>query len=288
MEDEKKDQEQREEQVQSDKPEEVDADQVFSEAIGEAPEVDGKDQGTPEEKPAVKPEEEKEEAPPKDEDQETLKKRLADTQKWGHELSGEVAALKKKIEEIESAKRETERAKADEIPENVKSFYEDFPGFSDAVQYEARKLLRNTLGDVDLKQIQDSLQRSEGQRQFERLVVHGVYDDSGKYVDGHADAYRVMASPEFRSWADEREKVSPGFLDVAEPLKAIEVISQFKEHMAEAGARRRDEDLKSDAARVKEFASGGVPQGNRAGGDRKTNDDEDPEKIFGRAAGVIK
>jgi len=289
-EEEKKDQEQREEQIQSEQTEEVDADLVFAEAIGEAPEVDGKDQGTPEEKPAVKPEEKpaegKDEAPPRDEDPETLKKRLADTQKWGHELAGEVAALKKKIEEIEATSKAAEKAKADEIPENVKSFYEDFPGFSDAVQYEAQKLLRNTLGDVDVKSLHESFRQQEGQRAFERQVVGGFYDSSGQFVEGHPDAYRVMASPEFKSWAEERDKASPGFLNVSDPFKAIGIISQFKELAAASGARRRDEDLKSEAARVKEFASGGVPQGNKGATGKTKADDDDPESIFNKAAGI--
>jgi len=289
-EEEKKDQEQREEQIQSEQTEEVDADLVFAEAIGEAPEVDGKDQGTPEEKPAVAPEEKpaegKDEAPPRDEDPETLKKRLADTQKWGHELAGEVAALKKKIEEIEATSKAAEKAKADEIPENVKSFYEDFPGFSDAVQYEAQKLLRNTLGDVDVKSLHESFRQQEGQRAFERQVVGGFYDSSGQFVEGHPDAYRVMASPEFKSWAEERDKASPGFLNVSDPFKAIGIISQFKELAAASGARRRDEDLKSEAARVKEFASGGVPQGNKGATGKTKADDDDPESIFNKAAGI--
>lgn len=290
MEDEGKDQEQREEQVQSEKPEEVDADQIFSEAIGEAPEVDGKDQGTPEEKPAVAPEEKpaegKDEAPPRDEDPETLKKRLADTQKWGHELATQLSDLQKKIDTIEARDKEAAKAKADEIPENVKSFYDDFPGFADAVQYEAQKLIRNTLGDVDLKALHDSVRQQEGQRSFERAVVNGLYDDSGKYVEGHVDAYRVMASPEFKSWAEERDKASPGFLNVSDPSKAIQIISQFKEHSAKQAAAKHDAALAAKASQVKEFASGGVPQGNKGATGKTKADDDDPESIFNKAAGI--
>lgn len=289
-EEDKKDQEQSEEKTQSEQTEEVDADHVFAEAIGEAPEVDGKDQGTPEEKPAVAPEEKpaegKDEAPPREEDPETLKKRLADTQKWGHELSGEVAALKKKIEEIEATSKAAEKAKADEIPENVKSFYDDFPGFADAVQYEAQKLLRNTLGDVDVKSLHESFRQQEGQRAFERQVVGGFYDSSGQFVEGHPDAYRVMASPEFKSWADEREKAMPGFLGESDPSKAIQIISQFKEHSAKQAAAKHDAALAAKASQVKEFASGGVPQGNKGATGKTKADDDDPESIFNKAAGI--
>ena len=290
MEDEGKDQEQREEQVQSEKPEEVDADQIFSEAIGEAPEVDGKDQGTPEEKPAVAPEEKpaegKDEAPPRDEDPETLKKRLADTQKWGHELATQLSDLQKKIDTIEAREKEAAKAKADEIPENVKSFYDDFPGFADAVQYEAQKLLRNTLGDVDVKSLHESFRQQEGQRAFERQVVGGFYDSSGQFVEGHPDAYRVMASPEFKSWADEREKAMPGFLGESDPSKAIQIISQFKEHSAKQAAAKHDAALAAKASQVKEFASGGVPQGNKGATGKTKADDDDPESIFNKAAGI--
>ena len=290
MEDEGKDQEQREEQVQSEKPEEVDADQIFSEAIGEAPEVDGKDQGTPEEKPAVAPEEKpaegKDEAPPRDEDPETLKKRLADTQKWGHDLATQLSDLQKKIDTIEAREKEAAKAKADEIPENVKSFYDDFPGFADAVQYEAQKLLRNTLGDVDVKSLHESFRQQEGQRAFERQVVGGFYDSSGQFVEGHPDAYRVMASPEFKSWADEREKAMPGFLGESDPSKAIQIISQFKEHSAKQAAAKHDAALAAKASQVKEFASGGVPQGNKGATGKTKADDDDPESIFNKAAGI--
>jgi len=292
MEDEGKDQEQREEQVQSEKPEEVDADQIFSEAIGEAPEVDGKDQGTPEEKPAVTSEDEpaketpKEEEAPKEDDAETLKKRLADTQRWGHDLATQLSELQKKIDTIEARDKEAERAKANEMPENVKSFYDDFPGFSDAVQYEAKKLLRNTLGDVDIKSLYESFRQQEGQRFFERQVVGGFYDDSGSFVDGHPDAFRVMASPEFKVWADEREKASPGFLNESDPRKAIQIISQFKEDSAKQAAARHDAALADKASQVKEFASGGVPQGNRGATGKTKADDDDPESIFNKAAGI--
>lgn len=289
-EEEKKDQEQREDQIQSEKPEEVDADQVFAEAIGEAPVVDGKDQGTPEEKPAVKPEEKpaegKDEAPPRDEDPETLKKRLADTQKWGHELATQLSDLQKKIDTIEARDKEAAKAKADEIPENVKSFYDDFPGFADAVQYEAQKLLRNTLGDVDVKSLHESFRQQEGQRAFERQVVGGFYDSSGQFVEGHPDAYRVMASPEFKSWAEERDKASPGFLNVSDPSKAIQIISQFKEHSAKQAAAKHDAALAAKASQVKEFASGGVPQGNKGATGKTKADDDDPESIFNKAAGI--
>jgi len=289
-EEEKKDQEQREEQIQSEQTEEVDADLVFAEAIGEAPEVDGKDQGTPEEKPAVKPEEKpaegKDEAPPRDEDPETLKKRLADTQKWGHELATQLSDLQKKIDTIEARDKEAAKAKADEIPENVKSFYDDFPGFADAVQYEAQKLLRNTLGDVDVKSLHESFRQQEGQRAFERQVVGGFYDSSGQFVEGHPDAYRVMASPEFKSWAEERDKASPGFLNVSDPSKAIQIISQFKEHSAKQAAAKHDAALAAKASQVKEFARGGVPQGNKGAMGKTKADDDDPESIFNKAAGI--
>ena len=289
-EEEKKDQEQREEQIQSEQTEEVDADLVFAEAIGEAPEVDGKDQGTPEEKPAVKPEEKpaegKDEAPPRDEDPETLKKRLADTQKWGHELATQLSDLQKKIDTIEARDKEAAKAKADEIPENVKSFYDDFPGFADAVQYEAQKLLRNTLGDVDVKSLHESFRQQEGQRAFERQVVGGFYDSSGQFVEGHPDAYRVMASPEFKSWAEERDKASPGFLNVSDPSKAIQIISQFKEHSAKQAAAKHDAALAAKASQVTEFASGGVPQGNKGATGKTKADDDDPESIFNKAAGI--
>lgn len=291
-EEEKKDQEQREEQIQSEQTEEVDADLVFAEAIGEAPEVDGKDQGTPEEKPAVAPEEKpaketpKEEEAPKEDDAETLKKRLADTQRWGHDLATQLSELQKKIDTIEARDKEAERAKANEMPENVKSFYDDFPGFSDAVQYEAKKLLRNTLGDVDIKSLYESFRQQEGQRFFERQVVGGFYDDSGSFVDGHPDAFRVMASPEFKVWADEREKASPGFLNESDPRKAIQIISQFKEHSAKQAAAKHDAALAAKASQVKEFASGGVPQGNKGATGKTKADDDDPESIFNKAAGI--
>ena len=291
-EEEKKDQEQHEDQIQSDKPEEVDADQVFAEAIGEAPVVDGKDQGTPEEKPAVAPEDKpaketpKEEEAPKEDDAETLKKRLADTQRWGHDLATQLSELQKKIDAIETRNKEAERAKADEIPENVKSFYDDFPGFADAVQYEAEKLLRNTLGDVDIKSLHESFRQQEGQRAFERQVVGGFYDSSGQFVEGHPDAYRVMASPEFKTWADEREKATPGFLNESDPRKAIQIISQFKEHSAKQAAAKHDAALADKASQVKEFASGGVPQGNRGATGKTKADDDDPESIFNKAAGI--
>lgn len=291
MEDEdKKGQDPVDDPAQSGSPEEVDADQVFNEAIGEAaPVVDDGNQGTPEVKPVEAPAGEKPEAsetPKEDDNPEILRKRLADTQKWGHEVSQEVAALKKKIEEMESESSAAAKAKADEVPENVKAFYDDFPGFADAVQFEAQKLLRNTLGDVDIKAINETVRQAEAQRAFEQSVVYGVYDPAGKFVEGHSDAYRVMAAPDFKVWAEEQSKVSPEFLNVTDPVKAIEIISRFKEHVARDGAKKHDEALKGEAERVRQFASGGIPQGTGGTGSGKPRVEEDPEKIFNAAAGI--
>jgi hypothetical protein len=95
-----------------------------------------------------------------------------------------------------------------------------------------------------------------------------------------------MASPEFESWAEERDKASPGFLNVSDPFKAIGIISQFKEHSAKQAAAKHDAALAAKASQVKEFASGGVPQGNKGATGKTKADDDDPESIFNKAAGI--
>ncbi len=292
MEDEKEGRTPEEEQVQSESLSEADADSIFNEAIGEAASAD--ESGTtetPEKKTAEPPvvDEKAEEGggATKDEDEpEVLKKRLQDTQRWGHELSHELASLKKQIEEMKTASDQAAKEKAEEVPEEVKAFYEDFPAFANAVQYEAKRLFKETIGDVDVKKLNEMIQFSEGQREFESRVVHGVYDEQGKFIEGHADAYRVMASPDFKSWSDEQQKANPEIFNVTDPAKAIGIISQFKEHAAKAGAKKHDEERKAEADNVRQFASGGIPQGTRASGRSKSPDEDDPEKLFNIAAGV--
>jgi hypothetical protein len=299
MEDEKeKSQEQIEKKDQSESLSEADADRIFNEATGEAAPEDGSGaQGTPEtgaaqeekqtlteEKQSIGDQEES-----REESSEILKKRLQDTQKWGHEVSQELAKLKKELEDFKTTvAAEAKKKEIEIVPENVKTFYEDYPDFADAVQYEAKKLLSNTLGDVDIKQVSGMVQQAEAQREFERRVMYGSVDGEGNLIDGHPDAYRVMISPDFKAWVDDQAKTNPNLLDVDDPVKAIGIISRFKEHVAQTAAKKHDEQNRNAATKVREFLSGAVPMGTSGttGGKSRSMDDEDPEKIFNKAAGI--
>lgn len=262
--------------------EDIDAEAIFNEAAtGETASGESGQPGTPVE-PEVK-EESKGEAPekieePKEEDDpEKLRQRLSDTQRWGHEQSERVKQL-----EAENATLKEQRSadKKEEIPEELKRFYEDYPEFRKAVELESKRIFNERFGDTDINQLRSlpqEVQRASAQAAFDVAVLGGYQMDDGAWMDGHPDALRIIADPKFKEWATGK-KVDSG--KVTDPRDAIRIIGEYKSDMAKASVAAHDvKNTKAD--QMKQLASGAPPKGSkRSDGESRKAVEDDPEKIF--------
>lgn len=264
---------------------EVDAEALFNEAIGET-EAQAADESAvaeaeQEARPEEKPAEEK-----KEDDPETLQKRLSDTQRWGHELSAKVAELEKTLSELKS--RQEQPKQEEELPEDIRVFYEEYPELPKAIQAEVERRLKAVTGGKDLANALKEIEDSRAQMSFERSVVNGVTGKDGQFVEGHPDAYRIMATQDFKSWLTEETKKDPKVADTMDPIEAIGILSRYKEEKTKAATAVQKTAQQEAAAQMKEFASGGVPQGNRGRASPRKAQEDDPERLFELGAGIVR
>lgn len=200
-------------------------------------------------------------------DLEQTNKRLEDTQKWATGLATENSQLKKEREDLKktSALKDEPKPdeKLDEIPDDIKAFYEDYPEAQAAITYEAQKLVKSMFADLDPGQVQKELtdiKSAVGQSDFNTAVIIGLRGEDGNFVEGHPDAIKVMSGPKFKTYMDD----NPHLGNITNPIEAIKAISAFKEQQAASAAKTHDQDLSDPAADLKDIASGQTSQGHRS------------------------
>ena len=126
------------------------------------------------------------------------------------------------------------------------------------------------------------LQNQVDQANFEKAVVTGFMTDQGAWIDGHPDAYKLMATKEYTDWFESELKKDPSLGNISDPGAAIGVLTRFKTHKAQAAAQAHDARQTDTAQDVKDMASGAVETGTSTGPDKKPKSEEEgsPEEIF--------
>lgn len=203
---------------------------------------------TPEEQPQKKDEA----APVVDwqKEAERYRKEAEDNKSWATTVAQENAQLKavKTVETKAEPKADDKKAQGDEPPEEIKAFYEDYPEMKAAVEFEAKRLIKEHLGNIDLGEIQGTvknLNSNLAQERFNNTVLGGYYDDQGQYVNGHPDAFKVFKTPQYQTWFDEELKKNPKAGDISDPREAIKFIGRFKAEVAKR-ASQMDADENAD------------------------------------------
>ena len=206
-------------------------------------------------------------------------KRFKDNQAAYTKSQQEKAELKKRLEELEAKQAEaakSQKSEADtipateEMPEDVKSFLEDFPEAQKAILHLAKglaskeiKAFQDSLGDIEslknVKAIQDEVHRER----WERAVVNGFIDKDGNYVEGVSDYYRIAApnNKEYWDWYS-----SKGY-GACDPLDAIARLNEWKtikeESRIATETAERDRQAAEKAAKAQEVMKAGLPSSQR-------------------------
>jgi len=258
---------------------------LFDESFKEASEgTPAKSETTPEKKTEEKPPEKIEEAKKEEEkptsepdEVKSLKKQLEDTKRWGTESATKVAELTRRLEAAE--KKTPEKVVEEEIPADIKAFYEDYPEFKKAVDFEVSQRLKGMAPGTPKEDVLAPIQAEIGQLRFERAVVNGVVDKDGSFVDGHPDAMKIVLTKEFKTWAD-KEKAT----EISDPIEAIKAISRFKETKVKEATKEHDKKAEKEAEERKKAAAASISStkgGSRGGG---TPDKQDYDSAFDEEA----
>ncbi len=256
--------------------------ELFNEAFDEAgKEASAGSEITPEVQPKkeeVKPLEEKKEGAPIPTPEEriaSLEQQLTDTKGWGTKNATEVAELKREIVEL---KKSAEKSPEEEpVPEDLKSFYDDYPEFKKAVEWEAKRL---TKGLVTSQTVTPEIQGVIGQISFDQAVMFGYAGEEG-WVEGHPDSARIVHSKEFTDWAG-KEKIDPN--TVKDPKEAIKIISRFKEAKVKGAFSEHDKEKAKEKKEREEAAAANISSTKGGGGGKGKSDPNDYDGAWDEAA----
>ena len=217
---------------------------------------------------------------------EAAEKRVADNQAAFTKSQQELASERKQREElqaqIDAAKKPAETAEP-ELPDEVKSFFNDFPEAKTAIEHLADSLaakrVKEALGGVDLTQLRTA-QEQNAVASWERQVVNGYFDESGNYVEGVPDYYRI-AAPGNKEYWDWYHGKGYG------PCSPPEAVTRLKEWKTEKEVGRitvetaeKDRLAKEKADNLKKVTSGGLPASQRRPAAAPAADENDFEGGF--------
>jgi len=215
---------------------------------------------------------------------EDLEKQLQDTKTWAHGLTSTVAELKQKVDATDPKGTKPGEADQgdDDLPEEIKSYFADYPEAKKAFEYLAKK----QLGGMDAEEIKTTVTSMQGQINqvnFEKAVVTGFMGEDNKWVDGHPDAYKIMSTEDYGVYFAAELKKDASLGNISDPSEAIAVLTRYKTAKAKSGAAAHDANLGEGMAQdVTDMAASAVETGANTGPGSQTKKDEDksPEEIF--------
>ena len=190
--------------------------------------------------------------PPPDEKEEkiqSLEKQLHDTKGWGTKSAQKVAELERQIEELKKVPPKTIE---EEIPEDIKSFYEDYPEFRKAVEFENKRIMK---GMVPQQNESLEINKVVGQINFDQTVMFGFQDEKEGWIEGHADAPKIVHSSEFKDWIGKEKIDSNG---ISDPKEAIETLSRFKEAKLKGALSEHDKSKHKEIVERQKVAGASV------------------------------
>ncbi len=200
---------------------------------------------------------------------EKARKVVEDNKSWTTKVTQENAELKARLkaleDEAEKAKAQkpaekTETAQTPDVPEEVKSFLDDYPELKPTVDYLAGQMLKDALGGIDLKQFAELRQRDQdqiGQLLWERHVTNGFIDEDGTVIEGHPDMPQIVRTKVYHDWIKEKKYDK----DEVDPKTAIARLTEYKEQVLKKSASVHDDKVKTDAEKINATMSGSVKSG---------------------------
>jgi hypothetical protein len=253
---------------------EEDLDKAFSAALGDdaAPVDRGDDQQEKEGGKADDWADEKPEGPTI----ESLEKALKDTQRWGHEQSQALADMRKELEGLRN-KAATEKEQEDEIPEDLKGIYEDFPELPKAIE---REIERRRKGEP--QQVPDYLRP---ENEFQEAVLFGYETPDGQWVPGNPQAKRVFNTQGFQGFLQNELKSRPELAQSNDPRDMIDLVNRYT-----TGKPAGDDQAKQQAAKqqsAKDAFRDGITPGTAPTSvtGESSESENDLDRIFNEAVG---
>jgi hypothetical protein len=178
-------------------------------------------------------------------------------------LMDKISSLEARLAEREKPESKSEEQKQaiqdQEIPDDIKMLYEDFPAFQKAAQWEAQRMLDQKLsekfGDVNFGELVAEMNLER----FKNDVVNGFYDETGAFVEGVPDAVKITNDPEYWKWF-ESKGYQPGDQKVA-----VKVLNQYKAELAAKASAQKQEQNRAKGQKLHDAYSETISSGNRGG-----------------------
>jgi hypothetical protein len=214
------------------------------------------------------PEKDEEKEPDYKAEAEELKKKLEKTEQERDANKRFADDQAKKRAEDEKKRLEEKEEEPETPPEEVAAFLEEYPEAEKAIDFMTRKgikagvdaynkKLREACGGKDPVEFIGEMIEYKDQSTFERTVMIGYYDESGKHVPGHPDIVTITHDPEFHKYTEGKLKDDPSLgpkLD--DPIYTIKFVSEYKESELEQAAEKDKKKQKEQKEEIEEQASG--------------------------------
>jgi hypothetical protein len=172
----------------------------------------------------------------------------------------------------------------------VKEYLDDYPEAKPTILHFAEQIVAKKLADMnlgDFGEIKSGLAKVHDeleQNRYETQVVTGIRQQDGTWLDGHPDAFKIMATPEFKEFWTSEAKLNPRIREYG-AAETIAFLHRFKKERAAAAAAKHDQGGSDAGRQLKDMASGAPESGTRTTGARKKKDEEkSPEELFAEGA----
>lgn len=198
------------------------------------------------------------------------------------------AEAEKKLTEKEKEKEEEE---LETPPEEVAAYLEEYPEAEPAINFFAKKgikagieayhaKLTEACGGEDPAIFIPTMIERVNQMDFERTVMIGYYDDSGKHVPGHPDIVTITHDPEFHKYTEGKIKDDPSLkAKLNDPVHTIKFVSEYKDSQIEKAAEKDKKKQKEQKEEIDEQISGADKDVTKKG-PKKESDPNDEEQAY--------
>ncbi len=129
-----------------------------------------------------------------------------------------------------------------------------------------------------------TIQSEMAHMEFMQGLIAGTVDKDGNFVQGHADAKRIVGSPEYKAWI---AKQSPGIRALeqsADPLDAIAIIDAYKESLGKTSKKAADEKAKAEKEKLDKTHKESLRSAQKAEDGETANSPEDFDAGFSEGA----
>jgi len=192
-----------------------------------------------------------------------LKKQIEDNKAFATRVAQENARLR---DELKAKDKPAAKDEPEELTAEEQEYLLDYPEAEKVINRLVAQGVKQALGGADLGQLGQipTLRMELEQSRFNNAVIGGTHGPDGEWVDGHPDTFKVMRSPEFATYLQEKRQADPAF-DIADPVETIKFIGSFKAATAKAAQAASVANKAAQRAADKAALAGGITTGSGSG-----------------------